>query len=464
MNVFDVAVIGAGASGALLTAQFHRQSPSYGRLALIGAGLRAARGIAYETPYQTNLLNVPAGKMSAFPDDCDHFLRWLLARQPGAHAQTFASRAVYGDYLAEILAKTASGPLAFQTPCHAVGLKRASDLWVVQLDDGGALAARTVALALGNLPPNDPLDLKDDAPAGYFTNPWAANVADGLNPDAPVALIGSGLTMVDVALALRERGHRGPLTAISRHGRLPQAHAAYAPRPLAQPPEAFRAPRAALRWIRDETRSSGGEWQAVIDSLRPHTSAIWQGWTQAQRATFLRHARNLWDIHRHRMAPEVAAQLKELLRVGVLSLQSGCPIALKIAQNGLLVTWRETGSGALRQTLAARVINCTGPNRDYRRVNTPLIAAMRQRGWLATDPFHLGWQTSGDGQLIGADGAPVPGLYTLGPLRIPGLWESIAIPEIRAQAAELAKLLVSSIPEPQLSMGYRQEAFYNARG
>ena len=442
---FDVAVIGAGASGALVTAQFRRQAPEHGRLALIGAGPRAPRGVAYETHYRTNLLNVAAGNMSAFPDDREHFARWLSAHLPGTDARTFAPRALYGDYLADILAEDWPDPTVFTTPQRAIGLYKESDQWVVYLDDGNTLAAHAVVLALGNLAPNDPFSLGPETPSAYFRNPWAANVADGLPPAAPVVLIGTGLTMVDVALALREQGHHGPLSAISQHGRLPQAHAAYSPRPLAQLPQAFRAPHSALRWIRDEIRASAGNWRAVIDSLRPHTASIWQGWTLAQRASFLRHARNLWDIQRHRMAPEIAARLDELLKAGTLTISQGRPVALETSENGLIVTWRESGSGALHQARAARVMNCTGPNRDYRRVNSPLLTGLRQRGLLTTDPLHLGWKTDQRGQLIGANGSPVSGLFTIGPLRIPELWESVAIPEIRVQAAELATLLVSEI-------------------
>jgi uncharacterized NAD(P)/FAD-binding protein YdhS len=440
---FDVAVIGAGASGALVMAQLRRQAPEHGRLALIGAGPRAARGVAYETHYQTNRLNVAAGNMSAFPDDREHFVRWLSAHLPGTDARTFAPRTVYGDYLADILAEDLPGATVFSTPHRAIGLYKESDQWIVYLDDGNTLAAHAVALALGNLAPNDPFNLGPETPSAYFRNPWAANVADGLAPDAPVVLIGTGLTMVDVALALREQGHRGPLSAISHHGRLPQAHATYSPRPLAQLPQAFDAPYSALGWVRDEISASDGNWRAVIDSLRPHTAAIWRGWTLPQRASFLRHARNLWDIHRHRMAPEVAAQVGELLQSGTLSISQGRPVALESVENGLIVTWRETGSGALQQIRAARVVNCTGPNRDYRRVNSPLLTGLRQRGWLTTDALQLGWKTDAQGQLIGANGDPVSGLFTIGPLRIPDLWESVAIPEIRTQAADLAALLVS---------------------
>jgi uncharacterized NAD(P)/FAD-binding protein YdhS len=159
------------------------------------------------------------------------------------------------------------------------------------------------------------------------------------------------------------------------------------------------------------------------------------------------------------MAPEAGAQLNKLLQAGELIIHRGQPVSLKADNDRLIVTWRETGNDALHHTPAARVINCTGPNRDYRQVNTPLIAALRQRGWLTTDPFRLGWQTDQDGRLIGADGAPVPGLFTLGPLRIPDLWESVAIPEIRVQAAELVKLLTANLTELEPVPDFSQVVF-----
>ncbi|HNB52168.1 MAG TPA: FAD/NAD(P)-binding protein [Anaerolineales bacterium] len=437
---FDVVIIGAGASGTLVTAQFQRQS-SQSRIALVGVGPRPARGVAYETPYWTNLLNVPAWNMSGFPDDCDHFVRWLTTHMPNSHAGTFAPRTVYGDYLADILEEALKSPNVFSTSRQAVDLTHNGFIWTVHLDNGTTLDTFQVVLALGNLPPNDPLKLDADAFPAYFRNPWTADVATGLASDAPVFLIGMGLTMVDVALALRERGHRGPLMAVSRHGWLSQVHAPYTPRPLAELPQAFRTPYTGLRWIRDEIRA-GGEWRAVIDSLRPFTADIWRGWSPAQHASFMRHARYLWDLHRHRMAPEIAVQLNELLQSETLTLHHGRPLALNASEHGLMITWWDTEHGATRQTEVARVVNCTGPNRDYRAVASPLIANLRNHGWLTPDPLHLGWETDLDGRLIAHDGLPVPGLFTLGPSRIPALWESIAIPEIRVQAAKLVQTML----------------------
>ncbi|MCX6080371.1 MAG: FAD/NAD(P)-binding protein [Chloroflexi bacterium] len=454
---FDVAVIGAGASGALLAAQFSRLAPAGARLALIGVGERPARGVAYEAPYRANLLNVPAGNMSAFPDDREHFLSWLAERMPAADDTTFAQRRLYGDYLASVLGHALRSEAIVPVKGNAIQLTQQAGLWRVLLDNGLAIETHAVVLATGNLlMPGDPLDVSRIAHF-YRRNPWAAGVLDGLDADAPVLLIGTGLTMVDVVLSLRESGHRGPIHAVSRHGRLYQRHQTHPARPMAQVPHDFRSPLGALRWLRSEIErdlQNGGDWRTVIDSLRPHTAAIWQGWSMAQRASFLRHTRNLWDIHRHRMAPEIAAQLDELMVLGVLRIHAGRIV--QASSDGTAATIRlRTAHTQVTFTLqVARVINCSGPGRDYAKAELPLVAQMRQQGWLTPDPLRLGVETGPDGQLVDASGCPVAGLFTLGPLRIPGLWESIAIPEIRSQALDLAKLLVREFVEtPALSDG-----------
>jgi uncharacterized NAD(P)/FAD-binding protein YdhS len=418
---FDVAIVGAGASGTLTAVQAARAGLQVG---LIDAGARAARGLAYGTPYGAHLLNVPAARMSAFPDDPDHFLRWLRGRLPAAQPGTFAPRALFGDYLASLL--MASDVL--RVGGSAVGLMRSDEGWTVHLHDGRTVAARSVVLALGNLPPNDPLQLDGHAPDEYIRDPWSPGVSLGLDPDAPVLLIGTGLTALDIAIALRHDGHRGTIHALSRHGRLPQPHAATNPRPLPETPPEFATPLGALRWVRRAV-GEGAEWRAVIDSLRPHTATTWQSWSLAQRGSFLRHLRNVWDVHRHRHAPETTVNLDVLCgRIAAI-------------EPGLVVHWRPSGSDELRTRRVARVINCTGPACDYSRLDLPLVEQMRRAGWLTPDALRIGIETDADGRLIDHDGTAVEGLYTLGPLRRPALWESTAIPEIRAQAAALASVL-----------------------
>lgn len=429
---YRAAIIGAGASGTLLAAHWRTVAPPDARVALVEAGARAARGLAYGTPYGAHLLNVAASRMSAFTDDPDHFLRWLQQLVPSAGGGTFAPRALYGEYLAHVLQNGGPSSIA-RIAGTAVGITREDDRWIVHLHDSRTIRASAVVLALGNLPPADPCGGTDVGPPHYLRDPWAPGAAVGLQRDAEVLLIGTGLTMVDIALSLRAEGHRGTLHALSRHGRLPQTHAPATPRTLTLPDD-VDSPRRALRWLREQI---GGDWRPVIDALRPLTPTIWRRWSIAQRASFLRHAKNVWDVHRHRMAPEVARRLGET----PLVIHAGRIEEMRQTSAGVEVTWRDRGTGESRTMSFARVINCTGPASNYARVELPLVVQMRQAGWLNPDPLGLGVETDDDGALVGPDGARVNGLFTLGPLRRPALWESTAIPEIRQQAADLARHL-----------------------
>ncbi len=450
-SLYHVAVIGAGASGTLVAAQFKKLAPSYGRLALIGNQARPARGVAYETPYKANLLNVAAGNMSAFPDDMGHFVRWLEKYLPGSSAATYAPRMLYGDYLAVIFDETLNtSDQVDYFPATAIGLTRQEDFWVIHLDNDSSIETHSVVLALGNhLLPSDPIDFSG-VKSNYYRNPWSPEITKNLASTAPVLLIGTGLTMADVALTLQEMGHRGVIHGISRRGRLYQSHKTYRARPLPELPKEFKSPVHALRWIRQHAELAEQEdsnWRAVIDSLRPHTATIWRGWNQAQRESFLRHARNLWDIHRHRMSPEVSDQLSTLIEDRTLVIHRGRLVS--VAPNGYntIVAWEDTNTDELHTLNVARIINCTGPSRDYADIQSPLLAGLRAAGLIVPDALRLGIETDLDGRLISVNGRPVQGLFTLGPIRIPALWESIAIPEIRNQALDLAKLIVSETIE-----------------
>jgi uncharacterized NAD(P)/FAD-binding protein YdhS len=455
-NSFDIAVIGAGASGTLVAAQFHRLTPADARMVLIGSQARPARGMAYDTQYPSHLLNVPAGNMSAFPDDKDHFTRWLAKHLPGSNAWTFAPRKLYGDYLLNIFTKTLrySNKVDYLNQ-KAVNLTRQDGLWTIQLENDNVLEARSVVLALGNhLLPADPIDFHSVG-SYYYRNPGCAEITSNLPSDAPVLLIGTGLTMVDVLLALRETGHRGPIHAISRHGRLPQTHQTYEPYPLSTLPEEFRSPSEALGWLRvkvEITKYMGIDWRAVIDSLRPHTAAIWQNWSQKQRESFLRHARNLWDIHRHRMAPEVADQLNVLLEEGTLNVHRGSLVYAQPDGDEVMITWNDGDTGEIETLKVKRVINCSGPSRDITINSSPLISQLLFTGWISPDPLKLGLDTDEEGRLLDIYGNISPGLFSLGPLCIPRLWESIAIPEIRNQAIALVNLLLKESQTTRLSL------------
>ena len=316
----------------------------------------------------------------------------------------------------------------------------------LRMRDGSEIAASFAVLAIGNPPPSDPLAGDLEASRRYAPDPWEEGALDGLTPEGAVVTIGSNLTMVDVALALDHRNHRGPILAVSTHGLLPQPH-------LSRLPPAWTSridgdasgPRDLMRAMREETnaaRTQGLEWRSVVDSLRPRTGSIWSSWPDRERRRFMRHARPYWEIHRHRMAPENADTISSLLRSGRLRVLAGRIARVSETTDALEV--RIVGRGGRREerVRAARVVNCTGPGMDFRRSRDPLIRDLFARGLARPGPVGLGFDAGQDGGLIGADGGPSRALYTLGPPLKGMYWETTAVPEIRVQAQALASRFV----------------------
>jgi hydroxyacylglutathione hydrolase len=276
----------------------------------------------------------------------------------------------------------------------------------------------------------------------YRHNAWRDETYAGLEPDAEVAVIGTGLTAVDVVLRLREMGHRGTITAASRHGVFPNPHAEYTPMaesaiPLKTAPTCV----AYLRALRGAIRA-GAEWRAAFDSLRATTNELWLALPLKEQQRFRRHLQRRWDVTRHRMAPPIAAVIEGELAAGTLRIREGSLERVEAVAGGATVTIRN-GHGSESFT-SARVINCTGPSMNYRRVRSPLLESLFAQGVATSGPMGGGFDCTRDGALIGADGEASEVLFNLGPGRLGTLLESIAIPEIREQAVALAGVLVAA--------------------
>jgi uncharacterized NAD(P)/FAD-binding protein YdhS len=70
---------------------------------------------------------------------------------------------------------------------------------------------------------------------------------------------------------------------------------------------------------------------------------------------------------------------------------------------------------------------------------------LRDGGWITPDPLGLGLVTEADGTVVPRDPTRGRRLHALGPLRMGGLWESTAVPELRVQARDLAMRLVATL-------------------
>ena len=462
-----IAIIGAGASGTLTAAQLlRRHHPSGLRLLLIERRGSFGRGVAYSTPWDYHRLNVPAEQMGALPRDPRHFLRWASRCGEGLVVGDFAPRGLFGDYLGELLAEAerSSDPTSTleRVEGNVVGLDleeaAARPLATLRLQSGELLVADRVVLALGNLAPADPPGSEAEllASGHYEPDPWDRGLPERTCDDREILLLGTGLTMVDVALTLGSENFSARLHAVSRKGLMPQAHrrGGIAPRRFALQQERVRLDEMVQRVGEEiaEAEHGGGDWRQVIDSMRPVTNQIWHRLGEVDQGRFVRLLSRRWDVHRHRMAPEVAGKLELLRQSGRLTLGQGSIEALEL-QGERVEVLIGGEDGERRRMLVDRVVNCTGPALDLRATREPLLESLFDDGSLRPGPLRLGLDHDRRGALLAADGRASRVLHTLGPMRKGRLWETTAIPEIRTQAFELADELTAGLQRTTASAG-----------
>jgi uncharacterized NAD(P)/FAD-binding protein YdhS len=429
----DIAIVGGGASGVLLAAQLVRKARL--RIALIERDAHPGLGVAYSTHCLGHLLNVRASDMTALADEPNHFVQWLAC-----NGSAFA---VYGRYLQDLLADTvrrSDGRLRVVRG-NVVAIRHEKDGVEVHIQDHVPLRARKVVLATGHRPPSS------DSGA-YRGNPWRDEAIAGLAPDASVLLIGTSLTMIDVLISLLEQGHKGPVIALSRRGLVPHRHP---PAPIATPQadtSDLFAGSLSQRTARFRARLRAGlGWPGLMQLLRPHNNELWHGLDLDQRKRFLRHLRPWWDIHRHRVAPQIGALIDAVQARGQLSIVSGRVEIGHTTDDKVEVTITRRGSDVGKKRNFDRVVDCRGPRNEV-DLHLPLHAQLVKDGKLRPDPLNQGLDVGDDEALIGRDGTPSDRLYVLGPPTRGRYTEIVAIPDVRLQAADVANALVKALQEP----------------
>jgi uncharacterized NAD(P)/FAD-binding protein YdhS len=450
-----IAILGGGFSGTTVAAQILRRSEGNVSVVLVERDTHFGRGVAYGTQCVEHLLNVPASNMSAYAEDPEHFLRWArlhydhAVRDHSVNPDPFLPRSVYGQYVTSVLQKEVElRPGQFEhRQDEAISLASCGNKAEIHLRSGQFLLADKVVLALGNFPPGDPrLPGKTPDSQRYVSNPWIVGALDDIGDDDRVLLVGTGLTSVDVGIALRKRGFRGTVHMLSRHGLLPQTHKATSSWVPIWDQEFPRTIRGLLRSIRLQVQAAerlGSDWREVIDSLRPFVQEFWQSLQRHEQRRFLRHVRPYWDVHRHRVAPEIGSRLAKELTNGQSQIHAGRITSYSEQPDGVDVTYRDRANGHPKLLQVDRVVNCSGPESDCRKVDDPLLRSLMQQKLASPDALFLGLNVSADGALIDHSGVPSNFLYAVGPVRKGSLWETIAVPEIRGQVSELSKLLLT---------------------
>jgi len=430
-GVRRVVIVGGGASGALMAANLLRAAGP-GRVIDVRVIERESvigPGLAYRTSDPRHLLNNYAARLSVFEQEPDHLLRWCARRGLRADPQSFLPRHLYGRYLADVLASTEvpEGSRLHRQRGEVVDVEPLEHGFVVHQACGWSHEADVVVLALGNPPPRRVTEY-ELLGRRYLSDPWAPGLPDALSDTDEVLLIGTGLTMVDVAAQINATHPRTRMVAMSRHGLLPAPHVRRTLRPF----DEFKPDTSSLsRLIRDvrqrveEVEEVGGNWRDVIDSIRPFADELWHRLDPDARERFVRHVGRRWEVLRHRMAPEMADVIDDLIDAGTLRIAT--PDQVDVSR-------------------FSRVVNCSGPAPVCTPGWNAVVDRLAARGLLRPDALSLGLDVDADGALVDTSGQATPGLYAMGAARRGHAWEVAAIPDIRRQASSLAQRLVAHDP------------------
>jgi uncharacterized NAD(P)/FAD-binding protein YdhS len=437
-------IVGGGASGVLLAYQLLRLGRHAFRVTIIEQRSEIGRGMAYHTVNPDHLLNVRAANMSVIPEDPDHFWRWLsqkeIYRRFDRHG--FVPRQVYGDYIVSLIKPFVSrgdehdGLRILGGECVAV--REDADGVVVDLASGARVTGDIAVLATGH----DSREL----PSSCYADPWAPPSTANFEKGSSVLILGSGLTVVDYALSLLQGGHRGPIVAMSRRGLIPKPHRRVPPLHIAETQIPFGA-RASelLRWLRqlvDDERALSGNWRSVVDGLRPFMQRLWRELPPDSRRRFLEHGRAYWDVHRHRMAPEIEARLAKAMADGRLTVMAAKALNITPNPAGASVLYRRRGYAKIESLQCGAIVDCTGIVKNPDTTTNPVIRNLFDQGLARIDPLRMGIEVTPDCAIVSRRDTPSQRLFAVGPLTRAAFWEIIAIPDIRDQCVQLAKRMV----------------------
>lgn len=446
-ETLDICIIGGGFTGAAASIACFKRLDRFFRLFIVEPSATLGRGVAFGGHHALHLLNVRARDLSIQADQPGDFLNWAFGQidqgendvslhQGLAHA--FLPRQLFGEYVRQRLFEAADDrdDVGFDViNDSAVSCSRSAGRYHIRLAKGGSLSADVVILATA-------YGLQHPSTTGPLA-PYDAPPREELSRAKSIALIGSGLTMVDVLLAARRDGFSGIATVFSRRGQLPRTHA-----PKGVVPQEVGLPQSkrlsrltgSVRIACEAAEAHGTPWQAIVNGLRPSIQDLWQALPVAEQARFLRHVRPFWDTHRHRLPPEVHERIQAEFAEGHAVLVRGQVIDVARVSDGFVLTWKRRGAKEPETLHADLAFNCTGYRPD---LNSPLIRSLLDQGLAGPDAHRLGLKVERDGQALQPDDSQTPGLFALGPLCQGSLWEITAVPEIVRQAGAAADSIAS---------------------
>jgi uncharacterized NAD(P)/FAD-binding protein YdhS len=456
-----IGIIGTGLSGSLCAINLLKNSQSPIKILLFEKDAkRFARGVAYSNDFTYQPLNVVADAMSLFEDKPLHFYHWTLERKneyslpEDFNPKSFISRKIFGDYLTDTLEQTIqdhaqhSVTVVYDEVCS---VSQSTHQYKVFTTHEGMHHCNKIILALGNFPPaNFQLANNDFLDNEYYeANPWRVGLVDDIKAEEDILFVGSGLTMVDLLINLKQKNHKGKIFVVSRKGLLPNLHKPYNTNIISWSDEELYSGLhnlfVSLRKKIKEKNNEGIDWRNIIDSLRLYTPSIWKSFSHEEKNIFFRRLRSYWEIHRHRVPQESMRLIQHYFDKEELKLFAAKLEEIHVEENSFFVSFINNKLKIKQAISVNRIINCTGPESNYKNLSNSIIAEMLEKNYLSLDNNNYSLLCNSNGAALTKDEKINEHLYLIGPIRKTTEWESTALREIRSQSILLANALLDSI-------------------
>src|SRR5262245_36248975 len=451
----NICVIGGGFTGAAAAIACLKRLPRPFDLTIVEPSAALGRGAAYGGHHPLHLLNVRTRDLSILPDRRQDFLNWAFVQidqgenDPGLHeglAHSFLPRQLFGAYVRQRLFEAIESRTDVDARIindAAVSCSRRGGQFFVRTREAATLSADVVMLATAYGEQN--------ASATGALAPHEVLTAERLMKAKSIALIGSGLTMIDAligAMGLAGSPPLFPAVASCRGGMPPRALS----RLRFAVPQSKSVARltAAIRIACEAAETHGTPWQAVINGLRPFVQKRWLDLSTQEQRRFLRHVRSFWDAHRHRLPSEIHERALSEFEAGRAVLVRGIVVGVVREQDRFTLRLRRRSSPVVETLHADLAIDCSSYRPD---LDQPLIQSLLCEGLARPDEHRLGLLVRPDGQVMGKDGVATTGLFALGPLCQGTLWENTSVPEIVRQADASAVASVRSLAAPGSGAG-----------
>ena len=459
-----IGIIGGGFSGTLTAFHIVNKATAPCKIFIINEKDNINKGIAYNPYSEKHILNVIAGKMSAFPDKHDHFLDWVMKKKEFKNmdrtlvSNSFLPRMLYGEYLCNIwqitLEEAGKKNITIVEINDTVkGLNKNETTITLLFNISQSFDIDLCVIATGNQVPKNPQIHNTDfyKSSNYFQNPWKENSVKDIKGDLPILIVGNGLTMVDTIIGLLEQNFKGKIYSISPNGFniLPHRHSGVK---YTAHLEEIDENISLINFVQIVNkhikilREFGVSAEPIIDSLRPITQKIWRNLSILEKKVFMARLRHLFGVARHRIPLHIYDKIQKLRLDGTLHIQSGKIIDIIEEGNIVEVTYYDKKQNSSKKLKVSRVINCTGPESDFSKIENSFLSQCIEEGILTQDELKLGIKTNIETfKVYTKDNEEHFNIYTLGSNLKGELWESTAVSELRQQAESLANGIVNEM-------------------